>query len=68
MLEFSQFTKHMHTECLSERRAFGEKEIEYQDYLINNLDYLLEEYARQNPNKIRKKMDGFLKRIRMYSL
>ena len=58
----------MHQECLIERRAFGEKEIKYEDYLKNNLDYLLEQYARQNPNKIRKRVDEFLKRIRVYCL
>ena len=42
---FQAFCKEKHAECLSERRAYGEDPIEYEEYISANRSYLIEEFT-----------------------
>ena len=41
---FQAFCKEKHAECLSERRAYGDKPIEYEEYISANKSYLMAEF------------------------
>lgn len=43
-ISFGAFTRNMYAEAMKERRAYLEKEISYEEYLHNNLDFLHERY------------------------
>jgi|TARA_B100001094_G_scaffold326895_1_gene383953 hypothetical protein len=54
---FTYFAKFMYMESCLERKAWGEKQITYLEYLENNLEFIYNEFQKQNPNKRRKGMD-----------
>ena len=43
-ISFAAFTRNMYAEAMKERRAYLEKEISYEEYILNNLDLLYERY------------------------
>ena len=45
-LPFSAYTRNMLAEALTERRNYNQEPIDYEIYLINNLDWLHKEYLR----------------------
>ena len=45
-LPFSAYTRNMHADALTERRAYKQEPIDYEVYLINNLDWLYKEYLK----------------------
>lgn len=45
---FENFCKSYWVECNVERKTFSEKPIQYTDYLEKNLQYLYDEFKRQN--------------------
>ena len=45
-LPFSAYTRNMHAEALTEPRNYNQEPIDYEIYLINNLDWLHKEYLR----------------------
>jgi hypothetical protein len=55
---FRSFCTYMHVECNVERSKNGDASVEYNRYLVDNLDFLYKEYERQNTYKKRKGMDG----------
>ena len=55
---FRGFCDYMHVECNVERSKNGDPSIEYNQYLVNNLEFLYTEYERQNTYKKRKGLDG----------
>ena len=51
---FQAFCKEKHAECLSERRAYGEDPIEYEEYISANRSFLMKQfinYIKENYGK-----------------
>ena len=45
---FENFCKNYWVECNVERKAYNEKPFQYTDYLKKNLQFLYDEFKRQN--------------------
>tara|TARA_R100000353_G_scaffold159056_1_gene118447 strand:+ start:456 stop:665 length:210 start_codon:yes stop_codon:yes gene_type:complete len=54
---FQNFAHKLWIECNEERKNWGEAKISYMDYVINNLQFLYDEYERQKPKQRRKDLD-----------
>lgn len=50
---FQVFCKEKHAECLSERRAYGEDPIDYEEYISANRSFLIAQFK----NSLRPKND-----------
>tara|TARA_B100001248_G_scaffold262239_1_gene256897 strand:+ start:1148 stop:1330 length:183 start_codon:yes stop_codon:yes gene_type:complete len=55
--KFTYFAKFMYMECCLERKAWGDKQIKYSEYLENNLEFIYDEFQKQDPNKKREGVD-----------
>tara|TARA_Y100000114_G_scaffold135684_2_gene136673 strand:+ start:14968 stop:15177 length:210 start_codon:yes stop_codon:yes gene_type:complete len=54
---FQNFAHNLWIECNVERKNWGEDKISYMDYVINNLQFLYDEYERQKSEQRRKDLD-----------
>lgn len=54
---FQNFASTLWIECNEERKNWGEIKISYMDYVINNLQFLYDEYERQKSEQGRKDLD-----------
>jgi len=55
---FRDYCDYMHVECNVERSMNGDPSIEYNKYLVDNLDFLFTEYERQKSYEKRAGVDG----------
>ncbi len=46
--KFYDFCKTMHSECLTERRNYGEKPIKFEEYCRNNATFLEDKFKELN--------------------